>query len=102
MFQRKPLLLSRFLRDALLVVWLFVPGAIWAQGQGSAASTSTPPSQSPISDKEDRSGDFGSNEAEMRARLILKAEKKGYDENVARAREVPDLAAQVRETYAGT
>ena len=102
MSQRKPLLLSRYLRIALLGVWLFIPGSIWAQGQGSPASTSTPPSQAPTSDKEDRSADFGSNEAEMRARLILKAEKKEYDENVARAREVSDLATQLIETYAAT
>ena len=30
---------------------------------------------------------------------MIKAEKKGYDENVARAREVSDLATQLRETY---
>jgi len=102
MSQRKPLLLSRSLRVALVGVWLFIPGSIWAQGQGLPASTSTPASQSPTSDKDDRSGDFGSNEAEMRARLILKAEKKEYDENVARAREVSDLAAQLLETYEST
>ena len=44
--------------------------------------------------------DFGSPESEMRAKLILKAEKKQYDENVARAREAAQLATQLAETYA--
>ena len=35
----------------------------------------------------------------MRARSALKAEKKQYDENVARAREVSQLANQVIEAY---
>jgi len=35
----------------------------------------------------------------MRARLILKAEKKQYDENVARSREAAKLATQLVETY---
>jgi hypothetical protein len=35
----------------------------------------------------------------MRARSILKAEKKQYDENVARAREVSQLATQLVEAY---
>lgn len=35
----------------------------------------------------------------MRARSILKAEKKQYDENVARAREVSELGHQLAETF---
>lgn len=42
---------------------------------------------------------FGSPESEMRARSALKAEKKQYDENVARAREGSQLANQVVEAY---
>jgi DNA repair ATPase RecN len=37
----------------------------------------------------------------MRARSMLKAEKKQYDENVARAREVAQLATQLVEAYQG-
>jgi hypothetical protein len=44
-------------------------------------------------------GDFGSPESEMRARLILKAEKKQYDENLARAREASQIATQLVEAY---
>lgn len=43
---------------------------------------------------------FGSPESEMREKLRLKAEKKEYDENVARAREAAQLATQLAETYA--
>lgn len=35
----------------------------------------------------------------MRAKLALKAEKKQYDENVARAREAADLATQLAGAY---
>lgn len=35
----------------------------------------------------------------MRSRLILKEEKKRYDEHLGRAREVSQLAAQLSETY---
>jgi hypothetical protein len=44
-------------------------------------------------------GDFGSPENEMKARGILKAEKKQYDENLARAREASQLATQLVEAY---
>jgi Mg/Co/Ni transporter MgtE len=43
--------------------------------------------------------EFGSHEGEMRARLILKEEKKRYDEHLERAREAAQLAAQLSETY---
>jgi uncharacterized protein Yka (UPF0111/DUF47 family) len=43
--------------------------------------------------------EFGSHEGEMRARLILKEEKKRYDEHLERAREASQLAAQLSETY---
>ena len=43
--------------------------------------------------------DFGSPEGEMRSRLILKEEKKRYDEHLGRAREISQLAAQLSETY---
>ena len=63
------------------------------------------PTPSPIRprsdpDKPDSSfPDFGSPESEMRARQALKAEKKEYDENVARAREASQLAAALVKDY---
>jgi predicted nucleic acid-binding Zn-ribbon protein len=50
-------------------------------------------------DKNDPFHDFGSPENEMRARQAVKAEKKQYDENVARAREASDLASEIVRAY---
>jgi hypothetical protein len=46
--------------------------------------------------------DFGARETDARTRLILKAEKKAYDEHVARAKEASDLAAELRTSYAAS
>ncbi len=35
----------------------------------------------------------------MRARLVLKAEKKQYDDNLARAKEAAEIATQLLESY---
>jgi hypothetical protein len=51
------------------------------------------------SDKDDLGSDIGSHESEMRAKLVLRAEKKQYDENLARAKETSDIASQLLETY---
>lgn len=53
----------------------------------------------PSSDKEDLGSDIGSHEREMRARHALKAEKKLYDENLARARETSEIASQLLDSY---
>ena len=42
---------------------------------------------------------FGSPEAEMRSKLAIKEEKKRYDENLARAKEVSELATQLNDGY---
>lgn len=42
---------------------------------------------------------FGSPENENRAKMEIKEEKKKYDEHVARAREVSDLASQLSDHY---
>jgi hypothetical protein len=42
---------------------------------------------------------FGSPENEIRSKALLKEEKKRYDENLARAREVSDLACQLSDAY---
>jgi flagellar biosynthesis/type III secretory pathway protein FliH len=84
----------------LAATFFFLVGSAAAQSQ---SRPSTPlPSPEPIPtnpNKPDSSTDFGSPESEMRARLILKAEKKQYDENVARAREAAQLATHLVETY---
>ena len=42
---------------------------------------------------------FGSPEAEMRSKLAIKDEKKKYDEHVARAKEVSQIALQLSQNY---
>ncbi len=59
-----------------------------------------PPDAKPSnSDKDDLGSDIGSHEREMRARLALRAEKKLYDENLARARETAEIASQLLDAY---
>ena len=53
----------------------------------------------PKSDKDDLGSDIGSHEREMRAKLALRAEKKLYDENLARARETSEIASQLLDSY---
>ncbi len=90
-----------YLRAVLFAVMLLLPGAVVAQSQPRPGSTPTPPPEPPSSNptKQDSSTDFGSPENEMRARQMLKAEKKQYDENLARAREVAEIATHLVETY---
>jgi len=62
-----------------------------------------PPSDTPLKDaskNEDKDDPrFGSPEAERRSKLAIKEEKKKYDEHVARAKEVSQLATQVSHSY---
>jgi hypothetical protein len=91
---------SKYVTHLLLVIWVMLLALSAGYGQRPAPSSSPIiPSQSSDQDKNDRLGDFGSPEAEMRKKLEIKAEKKDYEENLARAREVSDLATQVLETY---
>lgn len=60
-------------------------GSLTAQGAGNSNKSDKP--------------DFGSHESEMRAKLALKEEKKRYDDNLGRAREAAQLAAQLSEAY---
>lgn len=67
-----------------------------ASAQTPAVPSVTPPDSS--TSKSDKP-EFGSSESEARAKLILKEEKKRYDEHLGRAREVSQLAAQLSESY---
>jgi hypothetical protein len=85
----------------LLIVLLVLTTSGYSQ---SAQSSSSPPSDPPIIKdlNKDTSKDdprFGSPEAEMRSKLEIKEEKKKYDEHVARAKEVNQLATQITESY---
>jgi hypothetical protein len=81
---------------------LLLLGSAAAYSQPKPSSTPAPmpepASAGPF--KDPSSPDFGSPESEMRAKLILKAEKKQYDENVARAREASELATQLVDSFA--
>ena len=71
------------------------------QAQSSRAPGVPPPDPAATPGKTDSSDvNFGSPENEMRGKLLLKEEKKQYDENVARAREVSQLGSQVQESFA--
>lgn len=77
---------------------LFVLTAASAVGQTGSVPSITPPDPSGNAGKPDKP-DFGSHESEMRAKLIIKEEKKRYDEHLERAREVSQLASQLSEAY---
>ncbi len=72
------------------------------QAQSSRPNGAPPPDPTPITPGKTDSSDtnFGSPENEMRGKLLLKEEKKQYEENVARAREVSQLGSQVQESFA--
>ena len=62
-------------------------------------SSSAPDDKRSKSDNDDLGSDIGSHEREMRAKLALRAEKKLYDENLARAKETSEIASQLLESY---
>jgi hypothetical protein len=78
--------------------------ALPALGQGSqgSAAQSAPTANPPANPDKDNHDDvdFGSRESDARARLILKAEKKAYEEHVSRAKEASDLASELKVSYA--
>jgi hypothetical protein len=51
------------------------------------------------SGKKDSDVRFGSPENEMHSKAVIKEEKKRYEENLGRAREVSELAAQLAESF---
>jgi hypothetical protein len=89
----------RQLRDALFAVILSLLGSASAYSQTRPTPTPPPPEPPSVNKPDSPLGDFGSPESEMKARGILKAEKKQYDDNLARAREASQLATQLVEAY---
>lgn len=75
---------------------LFTAMCLSAQTQPPA--TRPIPQPSPIERRHDGI-DFGMRETDARTRLILKKEKKEYEENVERAQEARDLAAELQKIY---
>ena len=96
---RHPLNNMRISRSCLVVTALFV-FAVSAFGQ-SPMPTSTPPSDPTLKEgSKDDSVRFGSPESEMRSKLLIKEEKKRYDEHLARAKEVSQIASELSKSYA--
>src|SRR5438128_7960961 len=90
-------LIGRMMRLLLFAAVVFVlSGSTYSQTDKPV----TKPPSDPMS-KDDSKDDprFGSPEAEMRSKLAIKDEKKKYDEHVARAKEVSQLASQVSASY---
>ena len=94
-------LLELFRAVMLIGLLLSAVGSARAQ-TAPRAPVARPPSPPQASNKDDHDDDvdFGSRETDTRARLILKAEKKAYEEHVARAKEASDLAAELKASYA--
>ena len=86
-------------RVVLFAVILALLGSISAYSQSKPSPTPPPPEPPSVNKPDSPLADFGSPESEMRARSALKAEKKQYDENLARAREAAQLATQLVEGY---
>ena len=87
----------QFLRFALACA-LVLFTASWLSAQAQPEPTRPIPQPSPIDRRHDGI-DFGNRETETRTRLILKKEKKEYEEHVERAQEARDLAAELQKTY---
>jgi hypothetical protein len=74
-------------------------GSFPAYCQTRPAPPPPPDEKRSKSDNDDLGSDIGSHEREMRAKLALRAEKKLYDENLARAKETSEIASQLLESY---
>src|SRR5207248_7756362 len=78
---------------------------LFASAAVSQTRPPAPPSAQPTNasqsgeDKHETDVDFGSRETDARTNLAIKAEKKAYDEHVARAKEAKQLAADLKAAY---
>jgi len=91
--------ITRYLRNLSCAVVLCIPGALTVSAQPPPLPGLNAQEPSNTNSGKSEKPEFGSHEGEMRARMILKEEKKRYDEHLERAREVSQLAAQLLETY---
>jgi hypothetical protein len=87
----------QFLRFTLAFA-LVLFTAMWLSVQAQPGPARPVPQPSPIDRRHDGI-DFGNREIETRTRMILKNEKKDYEEHVERAQEARDLAAELQKTY---
>jgi hypothetical protein len=96
-------LLASLARLVFFTMIVFI-GVESARSQSLPKPSATPPfpdasTSNGRDNKEKEDDSYGSPEAEMRAKLLIKEEKKRYDEHVERAREVFQLASQVNHSY---
>ena len=90
---------SGLTQSVLLAAFVFVlASSSLAQNLPQGKAPSSPDSASGPAKKESDPR-FGSPENEMRTKAILKEEKKKYEENQDRARELSELAAQLTDSY---
>ena len=88
----------------LFLTTLLLLFAVTATSQTQNKPNIPPPSDPTLKDNskdgsKDDSPRFGSPEAEMRSKLEIKEEKKKYDEHLARAKEVAELASQLSHSF---
>ena len=85
----------------MLGALLFFASAAVSQTRPPAPpSAQQPPNtQQSSDDKHEPEVDFGSRETDARTNLAIKAEKKAYDEHVARAKEAKQLAVDLKAAY---
>lgn len=82
------------------LIGIFFLSSGYAYGQGTRPSATPMPDATSNRDKDDDvSNEYGSPLNEIKMKMVLKEERKKYDENVARAREVSELATQLRAIY---
>ena len=86
-------------RRIAVVLAMILTSAFYISVRAQSQPMRPPPSQSTPDDKHDEPADFGSRESDARLKLILKAEKKAYEEHVGRAKEACDLAEEVNQRY---
>lgn len=77
---------------------LFAATWLSVQAQSGASRPIPQPSPNPM-DRRNDGLDFGNRETDARTRMILKKEKKDYEEHVERAKEARDLAAELQKTF---
>jgi hypothetical protein len=90
------------LTQSLLAAAFIFALAAFAHGQTGERKRSAPPAPEPTSvrsEKEKSDPLFGTPTEEMHSKAVLKEEKKRYEENLGRAREVSELAAQLSTSY---
>jgi len=91
----RPGTLARLVRIAAVCSFLL----LLSSAAPAQSRTSTPNPQPSPESKHDGDVDFATRVDEMRTLLIIKEQKKAYEENVARAKEAQKLAADLKTSY---